>query len=111
MDPRFALALKAKCPMPIARSNSNSDPTVALDSLTPRRLDEKYYVDLEIKRGVLTSDQTLMSNEWTSSMVKINSQYPFVWREKFGRAMVKMGAIDVLTGSQGEIRKVCRIVN
>ena len=111
MDPRFALALKAKCLMPAARSNSNFDPTVALDSLTPRRLDEKYYVDLEIKRGVLTSDQTLMSNEWTSSMVKINSQYPFVWREKFGRAMVKMGAIDVLSGSQGEIRKVCRIVN
>jgi len=109
MDPRFALSLKAKCP--IQNSNSNSDPTVPLDSLTPRRLDEKYYLDLQVKRGVLTSDQTLMSNPSTSRMVKINSKYPPIWRKKFGRAMVKMGAIDVLTGSQGEIRKKCSIVN
>ena len=108
MDPRLALALKAKCPNP--NSNSNSDPTVPLDS-TPRRLDVKYYLDLQVKRGVLTSDQTLMSNPSTSRLVKINSKYPSIWRNNFGRAMVKMGAIDVLTGSQGEIRKNCRIVN
>jgi peroxidase len=109
MDPGFASSLKAKCP--IQNSNSNSDPTVPLDSLTPSILDEKYYADLEVKRGVLTSDQTLMSNPSTSRMVKINSKYPSIWRKKFGRAMVKMGAIDVLTGSHGEIRKVCRILN
>eukprot|EP00253_Pinus_taeda_P000898 PITA_00898 len=109
MDPRFALSLKAKCPIPT--SNSNSDPTVHLDSLTPRRLDEKYYIDLQVKRGVLTSDQTLMSTPSTVRMVKINSKYPSIWRKKFGRAMVKMGQIGVLTGSQGEIRKNCRIVN
>ena len=57
MDPRLAFVLKAKCPNP--NSNSNSDPTVPLD-LTPRRLDEKYYLDLQVKRGVLTSDQALM---------------------------------------------------
>lgn len=108
MDSRLALALKAKCPKP--NSNSNSDPTVPLD-LTPRRLDVKYYLDLEVKRGVLTSDQTLTSNPSTSRMVKIYSKNPSVWREKFGRAMVKMGAIDVLTGSQGEIRQNCRIIN
>jgi len=108
MDTKLAFALKAKCPNP--NSNSNSDPTVPLDS-TPRRLDEKYYLDLQVKRGVLNSDQTLMSNPSTSRMVKINSKYPSVWRKKFGRAIVKMGAIDVLTGSQGEIRKNCRIIN
>jgi peroxidase len=57
MDPRLASALKDKCPKP--NSNSNSEPTVPLD-LTPTRLDEKYYLDLQVKRGVLTSDQALM---------------------------------------------------
>lgn len=110
MDPPFASSLKAKCR--IQNSNSNSDPTtVPLDSLTPTCLDEKYYLGLRAKRGVLPSDQTLMSNPSTARMVKINSKYPSIWRKKFGRAMVKMGAIDVLTGSQGEIRKVCRILN
>jgi len=109
MDPVFALLLKAKCP--IQNSDSNFDPTVPLDSLTPSILDGKYYWDLQLKRGVLTSDQTLMSNPSTSEMVKINSVYPFIWGKKFGSAMVKMGAIDVLTGSHGEIRKVCRIIN
>jgi len=109
IDPGFALLLKAKCP--IQNSDSNFDPTVPLDSLTPSILDGKYYWDLQLKRGVLTSDQTLMSNPSTSEMVKINSVYPFIWGKKFGSAMVKMGAIDVLTGSNGEIRKVCRIIN
>ncbi|KAH9319587.1 hypothetical protein KI387_021356, partial [Taxus chinensis] len=106
MDPAYALQLKAKCP----RSSSSTSTVVPLDPLTPTNLDVKYYTDLEQKRGLLKSDQTLMSNDATSRLVKINAKYPTIWRKNFGRAMVKMGAIDVLTGSQGQIRKQCRFI-
>ncbi|XP_059074909.1 peroxidase 5-like [Cryptomeria japonica] len=107
MDPRYALQLKAKCPV----SSYSSSVVVPLDPLSPTNLDVKYYVDLQVKRGLLKSDQTLMTNDATSRLVKINAKYPTIWRKKFGRAMVKMGSIDVLTGSQGEIRKQCRVPN
>ncbi|XP_057866596.2 peroxidase 5-like [Cryptomeria japonica] len=107
MDPSYALQLKAKCPA----SSSSSSVVVPLDPLTPNNLDVKYYVDLQYKRGLLKSDQTLMSNDATSRLVRINAKYPTIWRRNFGRAMVKMGSIGVLSGSQGEIRKQCRVPN
>ncbi|GLJ19946.1 hypothetical protein SUGI_0361240 [Cryptomeria japonica] len=106
MESNYALQLKAKCP-----PSASNDTVVPLDPLTPTKLDAKYYTDLRHKRGLLKSDQTLMSNYATSRQVKINAKYPTIWRKNFGRAMVKMGAIDVLTGSQGEIRKQCRVPN
>ncbi|GLJ19945.1 hypothetical protein SUGI_0361220 [Cryptomeria japonica] len=106
MDSKYALQLKAKCP-----PSASNDSVVPLDPLTPTKLDAKYYVDLQYKRGLLKSDQTLMSNDATSIQVNINAQYPNVWKKNFGRIMVKMGTIDVLTGSQGEIRKQCHAPN
>ncbi|XP_059074924.1 peroxidase 5-like [Cryptomeria japonica] len=106
MDSKYALQLKAKCP-----TSASSDIVVPLDPLTPTKLDAKYFVDLQEKRGLLKSDQTLMSNDATYRQVNINAKYPTIWRINFGRAMVKMGAIDVSTGSQGEIRKQCRVPN
>ncbi|KAJ7973222.1 Peroxidase [Quillaja saponaria] len=108
MDPIFARNLKKKCPPP---SNSVNDPIVQLDVLTPNRLDNKYYIDLKNHQGLLTSDQTLLSSPTTARMVKNNARHGAAWAKKFAAAMVKMGFIDVLTGSQGEIRKNCRFVN
>ena len=62
MDPQFALALKAKCPMQ-AGSNSNSDPTVALDSLTPRRLDEKGNVTVFAEYNAWLTKMHAISND------------------------------------------------
>ncbi|GAB4835634.1 hypothetical protein Ancab_000542 [Ancistrocladus abbreviatus] len=51
MDPKFASDLKTKCPSP------TNDPNriVALDVLTPNRLDNKYYQNLQNSRWLLTS--------------------------------------------------------
>ena len=78
---------------------------------TPNRLDNKYYKDLKNHGGILTSDQTLFDSHSTKRMVKNNATYVTNWGNKYAAAMVRMGAIDVLTGIKGEIRKHCRVVN
>ncbi|KAM4107977.1 hypothetical protein ACB094_03G009400 [Castanea mollissima] len=107
MDPIFARDLKIKCP----QNASNVDPTVPLDVLTPNRLDNKYYINLKNRHGLLTSDQSLLSSPSTVGIVNNNARQGETWAYKFVAAMVKMGYVDVLTGSQGEIRKDCRFVN
>ncbi|XP_030960654.1 peroxidase 5-like [Quercus lobata] len=107
MDPIFARDLKTKCP----QNGGNDDPTVPLDVLTPHRLDNKYYTNLKKHHGLLTSDQSLLSSPSTIGIVRNNARHGETWANKFAAAMVKMGYIDLLTGSQGEIRKDCRFVN
>ncbi|GLJ19912.1 hypothetical protein SUGI_0360790 [Cryptomeria japonica] len=102
---QLARRLKLTCP-----PADTQDPTVALEGITPTQLDNRYYTQLYRKRGLFTSDQTLLSTPSTRNMVKSNVVNPSSWRNKFGESMVKMGSIDVLTGSAGEIRKNCRIV-
>ena len=109
MDPKFAKDLKTKCPK--NAGNGNDDPTVPFDVLTPYRLDIKYYKNLKKHHGLLTSDQTLLSCPSTAKIVRNNARHGAKWAKKFAAAMVKMGDIEVLTGSQGEIRKDCRFVN
>ncbi|KAM4118808.1 hypothetical protein ACJW30_03G010300 [Castanea mollissima] len=108
MDRIFARDLKTKCPK---NANNGIDPTVPLDVHTPYRLDNKYYKNLKNHHGLLTSDQSLLSSTSTVEIVRNNARHGQAWAYKFGAAMIKMGYIDVLTGSQGEIRKNCRFVN
>ncbi|XP_073023553.1 peroxidase 5-like [Primulina eburnea] len=109
MDPKFARELRKRCPAP--SSNARTDPTVPLDFLSPNNLDNKYYLLLKNKRGLLTSDQTLATSPSTAWMVTNNAKNGASWANKYAKATIKMGFIEVLTGNQGEIRRNCRIVN
>ncbi|KAL0402701.1 UNVERIFIED_CONTAM: Peroxidase 2 [Sesamum latifolium] len=113
LDPSYAAFLKTICPPPVANATAapTVNPTVNLDSITPTRLDNKYYVGLKANRGLLTSDQVLLSSPLTAKTVVYNAKYGNVWAKKFAAAMVRMGNIEVLTGKQGEIRRNCRVVN
>ncbi|XP_054785474.1 peroxidase 5-like [Prosopis cineraria] len=110
MDPTFVELLKTKCPPP-TNNGGFSDPTVALDSSTPNRLDNKYYSGLKNHHGLLTSDQTLYGSMLTRQRVANNAKDGSTWAYKFVKAMVHMGSIEVLSGSQGEIRKRCGAIN
>uniref|UniRef100_A0A0A0K860 peroxidase n=1 Tax=Cucumis sativus TaxID=3659 RepID=A0A0A0K860_CUCSA len=112
LDPSYADYLKSKCPQPSSSGDDGSQqPDVDLDFSTPHRLDNRYYIELKNHRGLLISDQTLLSSSLTSKMVLRNAHHGSKWATKFGKAMVKMGKIDVLTGSKGEIRRQCSFVN
>ncbi|XP_068662816.1 peroxidase 5-like [Aristolochia californica] len=108
LDPAYAALLKTKCPA----NSTLSDPfVVPLDALTPNVLDNMYYAGLKSNLGLLTSDHALVTNSTLAGMVDSNVLFPSPWPGKFAAAMVKMGGIQVLTGTQGEIRTNCRVVN
>ena len=107
MDAGFAAFLKTKCPA----ASTGQDGTVPLDIVSPNRLDNRYYKNLRNNKGLLTSDQSLMSDPSTARTVRDNANLGGQWAAKFAAAMVKMGSIEVLTGTQGEIRKNCKVVN
>ncbi|KAJ4979432.1 hypothetical protein NE237_010212 [Protea cynaroides] len=110
LDPSYANYLKTKCPMS-SKANTSVDPLVPFDSKTPNRLDNNYYKNLKQHKGLLASDQVLWVNSNTRKMARNNGNHPSAWAARFASAMVHMGSIQVLTGTEGEIRKNCEIVN
>ncbi|CAI8603674.1 unnamed protein product [Vicia faba] len=64
-----------------------------------------YYMKLKNKRGLLTSDQTLVDSDLTKRTVLKNDRHNAIWRVKFAKAMVHMGSIQVLTGFQAKLHR------
>lgn len=109
MDPRLLQTLRQRCPQNSTTAGSN---TINLDQniLSSFIVDNSFYRQILAHRGVLQIDQELALDPLTSTEVSsIAHGYDFC--SKFGEAMVKLGAIGVLTGTDGEIRKSCRAVN
>ncbi|KAK0590139.1 hypothetical protein LWI29_023155 [Acer saccharum] len=102
MEPFLANELRFRCP-----SNTTVDSTVKLDQNPFPFLDNSYYMQILSNRGVLRIDQELAMHPLTRAIV-MNLARGFDFPTKFGAAMLKMGAIQVLTGTQGEIRTSCR---
>ncbi|PAN17418.1 hypothetical protein PAHAL_3G130300 [Panicum hallii] len=105
----YALLLRSVCP-----PNSNQTfPTTTpfMDIITPTKLDNKYYVGLQNNLGLFTSDAALVTNATMKALVDSFVRSEATWRTKFARSMLKMGGIEVLTGTQGEIRRNCRVIN
>ncbi|KAM3740758.1 hypothetical protein ACB098_08G122800 [Castanea mollissima] len=107
INPGLASQLRRICPQNSAGSN-----TVKLDqSFQSSFIFESYYRQILMNRGILQIDQELALDPLTSSTVQgIVASYSD-FRSKFGQAMVKLGAVEVLTGTQGEIRQSCRAIN
>ncbi|KAM1148725.1 hypothetical protein ACFX2B_029095 [Malus domestica] len=110
LDPSFVPQLQALCPQ-----NSDGTRRIGLDTGSADKFDVSFFANLRKGRGILESDQML----WTDATTK-----PFVQRflggkgpsglnfyMEFGKSMVKMSNIDVKTGTQGQIRKVCSAIN
>ncbi|CAI0554113.1 unnamed protein product [Linum tenue] len=106
LDASFLQTLQSTCPNR-NESNSNLAPLDASSS----KFDNVYYKLLVNSSGLLRSDQALMSDNVTGSMVVGYSKFPFLFYKDFGASMVKMAGIGVITGSNGEVRKNCRVVN
>lgn len=73
-------------------------------------VDKSFHRQISQQRGILEIDQQLALDPLTKDFVwnvAFRSDFAF----KFGQALIKMGRIQVLTGSEGEIRRTCGAVN
>nr|ACD87898.1 class III peroxidase [Aegilops ventricosa] len=102
----FATSLKANCP----QSGGNTN-LANLDTMTPNAFDNAYYTNLLSQKGLLHSDQVLFNNETTDNTVRNFASNAAAFSSAFTTAMIKMGNIAPLTGTQGQIRLSCSKVN
>ncbi|XP_010695722.2 peroxidase P7 [Beta vulgaris subsp. vulgaris] len=108
IDASFAKTRQANCP---SASTSGSNNLAPLDIQTPNTFDNKYYNNLVNQKGLLHSDQQLFSGGSTNALVQTYSSNPSRFNTDFVAAMINMGDIKPLTGSNGQIRKNCRKTN
>ncbi|KAK7822885.1 peroxidase 4 [Quercus suber] len=80
------------------------------DYWSPTAFDNYYYKNLISQKGLLRSDQQLFNGGSTDSLVKKYSEDTETFYCDFVEAIIKMGDLQPLTGSSGEIRKNCRML-
>ncbi|KAL5984630.1 hypothetical protein ACLOJK_041250 [Asimina triloba] len=106
IDAGFASTRRRGCPS----VGGNANP-VPLDLVTPNSFDNNYFKNLISKKGLLASDQVLFSGGSTDSIVRDYGMNQATFYSDSAAAMVKMGDITPLTGSNGQIRRACNVVN
>ncbi|XP_047335161.1 peroxidase P7-like [Impatiens glandulifera] len=106
INPNFATLRQSTCP--VNGGNSNLAP---LDIQSPQRFGNDYYQNLVTQRGLLHSDQELFNGGSQDALVRLYSVNQLLFFIDFAGAMVRMGNISPLTGTNGEIRKNCRVIN
>lgn len=110
MDTSMVSDLQSLCPV-----NGDGNKTTALDKNSTDLFDNHYFKNLLNGKGLLLSDQILFSSDaavsTTKTIVESYSNNSSIFFNDFVTAMIKMGNISPLTGSSGEIRKNCRVVN
>ncbi|KAL9229542.1 hypothetical protein vseg_004998 [Gypsophila vaccaria] len=107
LNQAYAAQLRTRCPQ------SGGDQNLfVLDFVSPVKFDNSYYKNILEFKGLLSSDQILLTqNAQSAQLVKLYAENLEIFFQHFAQSMVRMGNITPKTGSRGEIRKVCRQVN
>jgi len=108
ISPAYQALLEALCPPTTGQFTPN---TSEIDLSTPTVLDNNYYKLLPLNLGLHFSDDQLIRNATLAPLASAFAANETLWKEKFAAAMIKMGNIEVKTGTQGEIRLNCSVVN
>ncbi|XP_006357005.2 peroxidase 24-like [Solanum tuberosum] len=110
MDPSlnatYAKDLKDFCPNP-----ANPNTTVEMDPMSSTSFDSNYFnILINQNKGLFQSDAALLNDKDSVIVIK-KLQEDETFFSQFAKSMQKMGAIELLTGNAGEIRKNCRVKN
>ncbi|KAM0950657.1 putative peroxidase [Dioscorea sansibarensis] len=105
LNTTYAATLKTQC-----QSQSDTTTTVAMDPGNSLIFNNHYFVILKQNEGLFRSDAALLTNGRASNLVNklLDSDYFF---NAFKNSIKRMGQIEVLTGTNGVIRKKCSVVN
>ncbi|GAB4826673.1 Peroxidase 56 [Ancistrocladus abbreviatus] len=104
--PNYIPKLRSRC------KQKGPDLLVEMDPGSFRTFDQSYFNYVSKRRGLFQSDAALLDDAETKAYVEAHKSGSLAsFFSDFGESMVKMGRIGVLTGSEGEIRKVCSKVN
>ncbi|KAJ9696358.1 hypothetical protein PVL29_008534 [Vitis rotundifolia] len=104
LNPTYAAFLRTKC------RNLTDTTAVEMDPKSSRNFDSHYFVILNQNKGLFQSDAALLTNKGARRIaLELRKSADFF--TEFGQSMKRMGAIGVLTGKAGEIRKKCSLVN
>ncbi|XP_021714586.1 peroxidase 72-like [Chenopodium quinoa] len=107
LDRVYASQLRNQCP----RSGGDQN-LFFLDHVSPFSFDNSYYRNILANKGLLNSDQVLLTkNKKSMKLVKQYAENMELFFNHFAKSMVKMGNISPLTGPKGEIRQNCRRIN
>lgn len=107
IDGSLAASLRAGCP----QAGGNDDSLAPLDVSSPDAFDNGFFADLLSRQGLLHSDQALYDGGSTDDLVRSYASNNDQFSSDFAAAMVNMGNISPLTGTDGEIRVNCRAAN
>jgi len=107
----FLDQLQALCP-----NKGDGLKKVSLDQDTPAKFDVSFFKNVRDGNAILESDQRLWGDPDTQSIVQkyagnIRGLLGLRFDYEFKKAMVKLSSVEVKTGTQGEIRRVCSKVN
>lgn len=105
LNKTYAAQLRELCEPGVANDTTMVDMVPG----NPSTFDLSYYRNLRSNRGLFTSDQALLDDPWTRAYVErmADAASPDEFFADYAAAMTNMGRIQVLTGGNGEIRKVC----
>ncbi|XP_026408566.1 peroxidase 27-like [Papaver somniferum] len=106
LDSEYVPRLKSKC------KPNDITTTAEMDPGSFKTFDSSYYKLVAKRRGLFTSDATLLDDAETKAYVRsqATNNGPTFFKD-FAVSMEKMNAIEVLTGNAGEIRKHCAFIN
>ncbi|KAG7995550.1 hypothetical protein I3843_01G114900 [Carya illinoinensis] len=108
LNSTYLETLQGICPQ-----DGNETVFANLDLTTPDSFDNNYFSNLQLENGLLQTDQELFSMTRADTIDIVNnfSSDQDAFFDSFMESMLKMGNIGVLTGSEGEVRLNCAIVN
>ncbi|BBN12068.1 peroxidase [Marchantia polymorpha subsp. ruderalis] len=102
----FARSLKRQCPFGDTTTVIKMDQSTIID-----KWNREYFENVLDGKGLFISDNALLTTFQGRHIVDEMEEHDSPFTPEFAAAMSKMSQIGVLTGSQGQIRANCRLVN
>uniref|UniRef100_A0ACD5ZU79 Uncharacterized protein n=1 Tax=Avena sativa TaxID=4498 RepID=A0ACD5ZU79_AVESA len=108
LDSEYAAKLKSKC-----KSVDDGSVVSEMDPGSYKTFDTSYYRHVAKRRGLFRSDAALLADATTREYVQrvATGRFDDAFFRDFSESMIKMGNVGVLTGTDGDIRNKCYVLN